>query len=58
VIVIINGPCGIGETSHLAFRDALRTKYKRDRATYSESKGAFVEKVLEVWGAHSGCHSD
>jgi hypothetical protein len=58
MIVIVNGPCGIGKTSPLAFCDALRAKYKRDRATYSDSKGVFVQKVLEVWGAHSGCHSD
>jgi hypothetical protein len=56
MIVIVNGPCGIGKSSSLAFRDALRTKL--DRATYSDSKGVFVQKVLEVWGAHSGCHSD
>lgn len=30
---------------------ALRTKYKHDRATYSESKGAFVQKVLARWRA-------
>jgi GrpB-like predicted nucleotidyltransferase (UPF0157 family) len=28
---------------------ALRTKYEHDRAAYSESKGAFVEKVLARW---------
>lgn len=36
---------------------ALRTKYKHDRATYSESKGAFVQKVLAQWrsrGLRSG----
>ncbi|MBN1992663.1 MAG: GrpB family protein [Anaerolineae bacterium] len=27
----------------------LSTKYKNDRARYSESKGAFVEKVLAKW---------
>jgi ABC-type lipoprotein export system ATPase subunit len=49
VIVIINGPCGVGKTSLLTFLNALRTKYKHDRAAYSESKGAFVQKVLEEW---------
>ncbi|MBN1976696.1 MAG: GrpB family protein [Anaerolineae bacterium] len=28
-------------------KHALRAKYKHDRATYSESKGAFVKKVLD-----------
>jgi GrpB-like predicted nucleotidyltransferase (UPF0157 family)/predicted kinase len=28
---------------------ALCTRYKQDRATYSESKGAFVRKVLAQW---------
>ncbi|MFL7808016.1 MAG: GrpB family protein [Anaerolineae bacterium] len=27
----------------------LRTKYRHDRASYSESKSAFVKKVLEGW---------
>jgi GrpB-like predicted nucleotidyltransferase (UPF0157 family)/predicted kinase len=30
---------------------ALRTRYTHDRATYSESKSAFVQKVLAQWRA-------
>jgi GrpB-like predicted nucleotidyltransferase (UPF0157 family)/predicted kinase len=32
-----------------ALKHVLRTRYKHDRATYSESKGAFVRKVLAQW---------
>jgi GrpB-like predicted nucleotidyltransferase (UPF0157 family) len=32
-----------------ALKHDLRTRYKHDRATYSESKGAFVGKVLGQW---------
>jgi GrpB-like predicted nucleotidyltransferase (UPF0157 family) len=39
-------------------KHALRAKYKHDRAAYSESKGAFVQKVLGEWRARSECHSD
>lgn len=32
-----------------ALKHALRVKYKHDRVTYSESKSAFVQKVLAQW---------
>ncbi|MFL7794676.1 MAG: GrpB family protein [Anaerolineae bacterium] len=32
-----------------ALKHALRAKYKHDRATYSESKSVFVQKVLAQW---------
>ena len=42
----VSGSCGIGKMSDLAFHDALRIKYRHDRATYSESKSSVVQKVL------------